>query len=109
MKQPDKIRTAVLFAFALLMNLTIYPVQAKAGSGGILAAALCNADATASQWVIADGEIQRNTNGSGRVKVVFKPPDNRMEIRQVRLYGTGENARSRLSTQLLDQLRRRLK
>jgi nicotinamide-nucleotide amidase len=130
---------------------------AEAGSGGILAATLCNADkngqvlagayiapnteklahllgidnddrtgstpkdqrvkrlaaavadATASQWAIAVGEIQRNTNGSGRVQVAFKPPDNSMEIRQVRLYGTGENARSRLSTQLLDQLRRRLK
>jgi nicotinamide-nucleotide amidase len=67
------------------------------------------ADATASQWVIAVGEIQRNTNGSGRMVVAFKPPDDSMEIRQVRLYGTGENARSRLSTQLLDQLRRRLK
>jgi hypothetical protein len=43
------------------------------------------------------------------VEIAFKLPDGRLENRQVRLSGTGELARSRLSTQLLDQLRRRLK
>ena len=67
------------------------------------------ADATASQWAIAVGEARRDENGPGYVEVVFKLPDGRLESRQVRLSGTGELARSRLSTQLLDQLRRRLK
>jgi hypothetical protein len=35
--------------------------------------------------------------------------DGRLESQQVRFRGTGELARSRLSTQLLDQLRRSLK
>ncbi|GEM_PF-207133 len=67
------------------------------------------ADATESQWAVAVGEARRDENGSGYVEVAFKLPDGRMESRQVRLRGTGELARSRLSTQLLDQLRRRLK
>jgi nicotinamide-nucleotide amidase len=70
---------------------------------------LAVADATASQWAIAVGEVSRDENGSGYVEVVFKLPDGSMYTRQVRLSGTGELARSRLSTQLLDQLRRRLK
>lgn len=67
------------------------------------------ADATESQWAVVVGEARRDENGSGYVEVVFKMPDGRMESRQARLRGTGELARSRLSTQLLDQLRRRLK
>jgi len=80
-------------------------------SGGqkIKRLAAATADATASQWAIAVGEARRDENGSGYVDVVFKLPDGRLEIRQVRLRGTGELARSRLSTQLLEQLRRRLK
>jgi molybdenum cofactor synthesis domain-containing protein len=67
------------------------------------------ADATASQWAVAVGEVRRDENGSGYVEVAFKLPDGSMDTRQVRLSGTGELARSRLSTQLLDQIRRRLK
>jgi competence/damage-inducible protein CinA-like protein len=67
------------------------------------------ADVTASQWAVAVGEVRRVENGSGHVEIAFKLPDGRLESRQVRLRGTGELARSRLSTQLLDQLRLRLK
>ena len=67
------------------------------------------ADTTKSQWAVAVGEARRDENGSGYVEVAFKLPDGRLESRQVRLRGTGELARSRLSTLLLDQLRRRLK
>ena len=63
------------------------------------------ADATKSQWAIAVGQA----NSSGYVEVAFKLPDGRLESRQTRLRGISELARSRLSTQLLDQLRRRLK
>ena len=73
----------------------------------LLAAAA--ADATASQWAIAVGDAGRDENGSGYVEVAFKMPDGRLESRQVRLSGSGELARSRLGTQLLDQLRRKLK
>jgi nicotinamide-nucleotide amidase len=72
-----------------------------------LAAAV--ADATTSQWAVAVGQAHRDENGSGYVTVAFKLPDGRLESRQVRLRGSGELARSRLSAQLLDQLRRRLK
>jgi len=80
-------------------------------SGGqkIKRLAAAAADATASQWAIAVGEAKRDENGSGYVEIAFKLPDGRLENRQVQLRGTGELARSRLSTQLLDQLRRRLK
>jgi nicotinamide mononucleotide (NMN) deamidase PncC len=67
------------------------------------------ADATGSQWAIAVGEARLDKSGVRCVQVAFKPPSGRSQGRQVRLRGTGELARSRLSTQLLDQLRRRLK
>jgi molybdenum cofactor synthesis domain-containing protein len=68
-----------------------------------LATAVTNA--TSSQWAIAVGQA----NSSGYVEVAFKLPDGRLENRKFRLHGSGELARSRLSTQLLDHLRRRLK
>ncbi len=71
--------------------------------------ARATADATSSQWAIAVGQIRRDENGSSYVEVTFKLPDGHLESRQFRLRGTGELAHSRLSTQLLDQLRRRLK
>ncbi len=75
------------------------------GDKSIKQLATAVAEATTSQWAIAVGEA----NSSGYVEVAFKLPDGRLEIQQVRLRGSGELARSRLSTQLLDQLRRRLK
>jgi competence/damage-inducible protein CinA-like protein len=66
------------------------------------------ADVTASQWAVAVGQIRRNQSGAGYVQVAFRQPDGGLESRQVRSRG-GELARSRLITQLLDQLRRRIK
>jgi nicotinamide-nucleotide amidase len=71
--------------------------------------ALAVANATASQWAIAVGDTRRDENGSGYVDVAFKLPDGHLESQKVRFRGSGELERSRLSTQLLDQLRRRLK
>ena len=67
------------------------------------------ADATGSRWAVAVGEARLDKSGVSYVDVAFKPPRGRSENRQVRLRGTGELARSRLSMQLLDQLRWRLK
>ncbi len=67
------------------------------------------ADATGSQWAVAVGEAWRDESGTAYVDVVFKLPSGRLESRKFRFRGTGELAGSRLSTQLLDQLRRRLK
>ena len=67
------------------------------------------ADATASHLAVAVGEEQQDKNRVGYVEVAFKLPDGHLENRQFQLHGTGELARSRLSTHLLDQLRRRLK
>jgi glycoprotein endo-alpha-1,2-mannosidase len=67
--------------------------------------ALAVANATASQWVIVVGQV----NSSGSVDAAFRLPDGHVESRQARLNGTGELARSKLSTQLLDQLRHRVK
>jgi nicotinamide mononucleotide (NMN) deamidase PncC len=71
--------------------------------------ALAAADATASQWSIAVGEAWRDESGAGYVIVAFKLPSGRLESRQVQLRGDDELARLRLSTQLQDQLRRRLR
>lgn len=72
----------------------------------LLAAAAANA--TSSQWAIAVGEGWRDESGTAYVEVAFKLPGGRLESQQVRLRGDGELARLRLSTQLQDQLRRRL-
>ena len=62
----------------------------------------------ASQWVIATGEPRRDTEGNSFVEVAFRFPDGCVESRPVRLSGTGEAARARLVTELLDQFRRKL-
>ncbi len=67
------------------------------------------ADATASQWAVAVGQAWRDESGTDYVDIVFKLPNGRLESQKVRFRGIGELAASRLSTQLLDQLRRRLK
>ena len=73
------------------------------------------ADAAQCQWAIAVGESWRDESPPSAdpvahyVEVAFKLPSGHSESQQVRLYGDGELALSTLSTQLLDQLRRRLK
>jgi nicotinamide-nucleotide amidase len=64
---------------------------------------------TASQWAVVVGEVRRGEGNAGYVTVIFRRPDGNYESRRIRIRGTGELARSRLSTQLLDELRRRLK
>jgi nicotinamide-nucleotide amidase len=73
----------------------------------LLASAAANA--TKSQWAIAVGEVRRDESGAGYVEVAFKLPDGRLQSRKIRLRGSGQSARLRLSTQIQDQLRRRLK
>jgi nicotinamide-nucleotide amidase len=63
----------------------------------------------AGQWAIALSEIHEDAKGGSSVDVAFRQPDGRVENRQVRLSGTGESARARLVTELLDQLRRKLR
>jgi molybdenum cofactor synthesis domain-containing protein len=65
--------------------------------------------ATASQWIIVVSEIRRDDSGSDYAEVTFRMPDDNIENQRIRLRGNGELARSRLSTQLLEKLRRRLK
>jgi nicotinamide-nucleotide amidase len=76
------------------------------------------AEATASQWAIAVGEAWQDESGAGCVDVAFRLPPRlpaedrsggRVESQQVRLRDAGELGRFRLSTELLDQLRRRLR
>ncbi len=72
----------------------------------ILAAAA--ARHTGSQWTITTGEV--HLEGDRRlIEVAFRGPDGRTDAEQFELYGTGDSARFRLTTQLLDQLRRRLR
>jgi len=71
--------------------------------------ARATANVADSQLAIAVGQAWRDENGAAYVDVAFKLSDGRMESRKVRLRGSGELARSRLGTQLLDQLRRLLR
>ena len=66
------------------------------------------AEATGSGSAVAIGEPRPDNSGDRYVEVAFKLPDGRLQTQRVRLRGTGELARLRLNTQLLDQLRRRL-
>ena len=66
-------------------------------------------NAAGSQSAIAVGPVRRDENGTAYVNVAFKLSDGRIESRQYRHRGSGELARSRFSTQLLDQLRRMLR
>lgn len=67
------------------------------------------AGATGSQCVVVVSEARRDKKGTLYVEAAFKLPDGHIESQKVQLRGTGELARSRLSTQLLDLLRRKLK
>ncbi len=67
------------------------------------------AAASGSAWTVVVGEAQRDERGGSFVEAAFRSPDGRTETRQIRLAGTGEAARFRLVTELLDQLRRKLR
>jgi len=67
------------------------------------------ADLTGSRWAVAVGEARRDERGARFVEVALKAPGGPFETRRVRLGGTGQFARARLNTHLLDQLRRRLR
>jgi nicotinamide-nucleotide amidase len=66
------------------------------------------AEEAGSQWAIAVGEIRQGDGGSS-VEVAFRLPDGRVESRSVRAQGSNASARARLITDVLDQLRRRLR
>lgn len=65
--------------------------------------------ATGSQLAVAVGEAWQDKSGDSYVDVSFKLLGDRLENQQVRLLGAGEMARLRLSTQIQDQLRRKLR
>lgn len=62
-----------------------------------------------SRWVVATGESLRDAMGNCFVPVVFRSPDGRVESWQIPVSATGDAARARLVTELLDQLRRKLR
>jgi nicotinamide-nucleotide amidase len=73
----------------------------------LLAAA--GAELTQSEWAVAVGEVRQEANGARYVEVTIKLSDGGLESQRVGLRGTGQYARSRLTTRLLDLLRRKLK
>lgn len=66
------------------------------------------AAATSAQWAIVVGDVQRDERGASYVELVFRHPDGRLESQRFAVR-SGEAGRSHLTTQLLDQLRRRLR
>jgi molybdenum cofactor synthesis domain-containing protein len=71
--------------------------------------AQATADVADSQMAIAVGQVWRDEKGMAYLDVAFKLPDGRIESRKFRRRGSGELARTRLITLLLDQLRRKLR
>jgi nicotinamide-nucleotide amidase len=67
------------------------------------------AEATGSRWAVAVGAARGDADGARSVPLVFRLPDGRLETRRLGLRGDVEFARLRLTTQLLDQLRRHLR
>jgi len=84
---------------------------AKASTNGETTRRLASrtAELTKSEWAVAVGDVRKDANGSRYVEVVSRSPDGRAEIQRVGLRGTGQYARSRLTTRLLDLLRRKLR
>ncbi len=84
---------------------------ARAGAEGRSAELLAGrvAEATGSRWAVAVGAARGDADGARSVPVVLRRPDGRLEARRLGLRGDGEFARLRLTTQLLDQLRRHLR
>lgn len=64
---------------------------------------------TKADWIVVIGEGQPTPSGDRVATVVFRSPDGRMETRRLPLRGSGELARTGMTTQLLDDLRRRLR
>lgn len=83
--------------------------QSPSGDQRTRLLALAAADLSGSRWAVALGEPRPTKDGGRYVEVVFKPPDGRLESRRIGLRGAGQWARSRLTTQVFDQLRRRLR
>lgn len=73
----------------------------------LLAAAA--AERTGSPWAVAVGDAEPDPSGNRSVAVVFRMPDGRTEQHTVPLRGSSDPARAHAATQLLDQLRRRLR
>ena len=63
---------------------------------------------TQSLWVIVVGEVRKGKSGHRYVDVVSKRRGGLVDHQQFSLRGSGEYARVRLTTRLLDYLRRRL-
>jgi nicotinamide-nucleotide amidase len=78
--------------------------QRQSGSDAVEQLARAAADAATSQWAIAIGELRDD----GSVEVVFQHPSGQLQSERISLRGTGELARSRFVTHLLDRLRRQI-
>jgi hypothetical protein len=82
--------------------------RGKAGLQRLDLLAAAAAESTSSPWAIVVGEVQQGKDGRF-VEVVVRQPDGRLERLRLGLRGRGELTRDDLTTQLLDQLRRRLR
>lgn len=82
--------------------------RGKAGLQRLDLLATAAAESTSSPWAIVVGEVQEGKDGRF-VEVVVRPPDGRLERLHLGLRARGELTRADLTTQLLDQLRRRLR
>jgi nicotinamide-nucleotide amidase len=60
-----------------------------------------------SSWLVVIG-ARREEQGNGFVEVVFRQPNEQIETIRLPLRDNGRSSRSRLTTMVLDQLRRRL-
>ena len=107
-------------AHAVLIGAYVAPTEAAlwhlldageshhAGPQGIEALANAAATAAGSAWVLAVGPEQSEDEGSRYVQIVLRRPDGSLTTWRALLRGAPEMAGRRLSTSVLDQLRRHL-
>ncbi|MEE3369084.1 MAG: molybdopterin-binding protein [Planctomycetota bacterium] len=72
---------------------------------------LANAAAAAckTSWAVSVGEVQRNDAAPSQLAIAIRTPDGQLETHTLRFTGNLASSQARLSTSILDLLRRRLR
>ena len=73
-----------------------------------VATALAAAQRTRSDWALAVGQSQAESDGAQHVWAALKSPDGNVATQRLAVRGSDDAGRAQLVTQLLDFLRRRL-
>ena len=95
-------------AFAAPSEPKLRRLLGAPASDGDAAPSQVLAKAASSDWALCVGESRRDEDGRASVELTLVGPDRVVRRSLVRAYGTGESARRRLVTVIVDRLRRQL-